>query len=115
MSHELLGLAGGALRPACVALVSVAPLNVSARASIQTKVMSVFMVLPVCRVGLREYTIPSRAGERAAPQSDTVSHHPRHSVFSTGRIFNGLARTPRHRRTVGNCIWRHRHGSGSCQ
>src|ERR1039458_7355863 len=80
MSHGPIGLGGGTFRPApaCSAIVSVTPISVSARASISTRSILVFMFILFALPGLFRHLEFSRshirqaAAQHLAPRSGNV-------------------------------------------
>src|ERR1039458_2074601 len=80
MSHGPSGLGGGTLgpAPACSAIVSVAPISVSASASISTRSILVFMFILFASPGLfrhlapRAWMLRQRLSSLSHPASDTV-------------------------------------------
>src|ERR1019366_7412202 len=67
MSHGPFGLGGGTLAPACSAIVNVAPISVSASASISTRSILVFMFILFALPGLFRHLEFSRSHIRKAP------------------------------------------------
>src|SRR5450759_2472063 len=64
MSHGPFGLGGGTLAPACWAIVNVAPISVSASASISTRLVLVFMSILFALPGLFRHLLFLPGGRR---------------------------------------------------
>src|ERR1017187_10601435 len=64
MSHGPFGLGGGTLAPACSAIVNVAPISVSASASISTRSILVFMFILFALPGLFRHLLFLPGGRR---------------------------------------------------